>query len=83
MTLVMSNPVNIIVGPDSYLRWVDWEYSVWGDPALELADLRWHIAFLDMPLAWHERLRAAYQPPEGDQAFYERLALWDFAQSTL
>jgi Ser/Thr protein kinase RdoA (MazF antagonist) len=74
---VDPNPANIILGPDARLRWVDWEYSGWGDPALDLADLRWHAAFLDLPLSWHAQFRAGYQPPEGDPAFGQRLSLWD------
>lgn len=74
---VDPNPANIILGPDNHLRWVDWEFSGWGDPALDLADLRWHAAFLEVDIEMHQSLRARYKPLERDRTFYKRLALWD------
>jgi aminoglycoside phosphotransferase (APT) family kinase protein len=74
---VDPNPANLIWGSDGRLRWVDWEYSGWGDPALDLADFRWHqaLSFIGpKQAAW---MRAHYQPPPGDDGFYQRLRLWD------
>jgi aminoglycoside phosphotransferase (APT) family kinase protein len=74
---VDPNPANIIWSGDGRLRWLDWEYSGWGDPALDLADFRWHPSFSFMDpeqVAW---TRAHYQPPPGDDGFGQRLALWD------
>lgn len=62
---------------DGRIRWVDWEYSGWGDPALDLADLRWHAALDGLSSAEHGRLRASYLRPTGDSGFEERLAVWD------
>ncbi len=62
---------------DGQLRWVDWEYSGWGDPALDLADLRWHAALDGLSSAEHEWLRESYTRPTGDPGFDERLAVWD------
>lgn len=62
---------------DGRLRWVDWEYSGWGDPALDLADLRWHAALDRLSAAEHGRLRDSCRRPKGDTGFEERLAVWD------
>lgn len=67
---------------DGRLRWVDWEYSGWGDPALDLADLRWHAALDGLGSAEHDRLRHGYRRPAGDTGFEERLAVWDRMIST-
>jgi thiamine kinase-like enzyme len=72
---------NVIVGEDGRLRWVDWEYCGWGDPALDLADLRWHVNFMDVNQDVHDRLRADYGNPEDDPTFRERLFLWDTLSS--
>jgi aminoglycoside phosphotransferase (APT) family kinase protein len=74
---VDPNLANAIWGADDRLRWVDWEYSGWGDPALELADLRWHGALAGLSEAQHAWLRAGYRQPAGDPGFEERLAVWD------
>jgi hypothetical protein len=74
---VDPNPANAIWGEDGRVRWVDWEYSGWGDPALDLAEFRWHpeLACLSASqIAW---LREQYQPPPGDCGFEQRLRLWD------
>jgi thiamine kinase-like enzyme len=68
---------NAIWGDDGRVRWVDWEYSGWGDPALELAEIRWHAAMTGLSQAQHDRLRRAYQRPRGDAGFDGRLAVWD------
>ena len=59
------------------LRWVDWEFAGWGDPSMELADLRWHISLDELPESQHAWLRHNYRRPENDPPFDERLALWD------
>ncbi|MFQ5343835.1 MAG: hypothetical protein ACE5F6_20015, partial [Anaerolineae bacterium] len=51
--------------------------SGWGDPALELADLRWHAALVRLSEEQHTWLREKYRRPAGDDAFEERLAVWD------
>jgi len=72
-----QNLANGIWGADGRLRWVDWEYSGWGDPALDLAELRWHAALADLAPAQHAWLRDHYRRPAGDATFNERLAVWD------
>lgn len=75
---VDPNPANMICGPDGRLRFVDWEYSGWGDPALDLAEYRWHSGWAAMPRERHTWMRTNYQPPAGDTVFWERVALWDY-----
>ena len=74
---VDPNPANIILGPDKRMRWVDWEFSGWGDAALEISDLGWHAAIENVHSAEQIKLRSRYLPPEGDHTFYDRMALWD------
>lgn len=71
------NRANAIRGEDGRLRWVDWEYSGWGDPALEIADMRWHASCDDLSEEQHAWLRASYRRPPDDAAFDARLAVWD------
>ena len=73
---------NAIWCDDGRLRWVDWEYSGWGDPALELADLRWHSSLEGLSPVEHHRLRDNYRRPTGDSGFEARLAIWDRLIST-
>lgn len=74
---VDPNLANAVWGEDRRLRWVDWEYSGWGDPALEVAELRWHAALSGLSEAQHAWLRDKYRRPAGDPAFEARLAVWD------
>jgi len=74
---VDANPGNAIWCDDGKLRWIDWEYGGWGDPALDLADLRWHSAIERLGEARHTWLRMNYGRPADDPTFDERLALWD------
>lgn len=74
---VDPNLANALWCEDGRLRWVDWEYSGWGDPALELADLRWHAALDQLSSGEHDWLRDSYRRPTGDAGFEERLAVWD------
>jgi thiamine kinase-like enzyme len=72
-----TNLANAIWSDDGRVRWVDWEYSGWGDPALELAEMRWHVAMSSMTEEQHNWLRDNYGCPAGDDGFEERLAVWD------
>jgi aminoglycoside phosphotransferase (APT) family kinase protein len=74
---VDPNPANAIWGEDGRVRWVDWEYSGWGDPALELAEFRWHPELACLSASQTAWMRKQYQPPPGDGGFEERLGLWD------
>jgi len=74
---VDPNPANTVWDGTGLLRWVDWEYAGWGDPALDLADLRWYVALEGVTRAQHHWLRDHYRHPEDDPAFDQRLAAWD------
>jgi len=74
---VDHNLANTVWEGSGPLRWVDWEYAGWGDPALDLADLRWHVALEGLSQAQHTWLRKAYRRPEDDAGFDQRLAAWD------
>jgi hypothetical protein len=74
---VDPNLSNAIWSRENALRWVDWEYSGWGDPALDLADVRWHVALEGVSEAQHARIRNGYLRPADDPAFEERLVAWD------
>jgi hypothetical protein len=74
---VDPNLANGVWSEDGRLRWVDWEYSGWGDPALDVAELRWHAAYAELSVAQHAWLRGNYRRPDNDPGFEERLVLWD------
>jgi len=74
---VDPNLANAVWGEDGRLRWVDWEYSGWGDPALDVAELRWHAALARLSEAQHAWLRDNYRRPDDDPGFEERIVLWD------
>jgi aminoglycoside phosphotransferase (APT) family kinase protein len=74
---VDHNLANTVWEGSGPLRWVDWEYAGWGDPALDLADLRWHVSLEELRPAQHAWLREAYRRPQDDTGFDRRLAAWD------
>jgi Ser/Thr protein kinase RdoA (MazF antagonist) len=74
---VDPNLANVVWSEDGRLRWVDWEYSGWGDPALDVAEMRWHAALAGLSEAQHAWLRDNYRRPDDDEGFGERIALWD------
>lgn len=74
---VDPNLANSIWDGKEPLRWVDWEYSGWGDPALDLADVRWHISLDWLSKTQHAWLRNNYVRPADDPSFDARLAVWD------
>lgn len=79
---VDPNLANTVWGEDGRLRWVDWEYSGWGDPAMDLAELRWHAALSEFSKAQHVWLRDNYCRPDDDPGFEARLAVWDHLEVT-
>jgi aminoglycoside phosphotransferase (APT) family kinase protein len=79
---VDPNLANAVLDERGRLRWVDWEYSGWGDPALDLADLRWHAALNRLTKSQHIWLRENYRRPSDDPGFDERLAAWDCLLAT-
>ena len=77
-----ANLDNTVQGPDGRLRWVDWEYCGWGDPALDFCGLRWHAALAGLSEAQRRWLRANYRRPASDAGFEQRLAVWDHIIAT-
>jgi aminoglycoside phosphotransferase (APT) family kinase protein len=73
---VDGNLDNVLRQADGRLIFVDWEYSGWGDPAFDLAELRWHprALYIAQP-AWEAALNA-YPAPAGDAGFRSRLATY-------
>lgn len=79
---VDQNLANAICGSDGRVRWVDGEFSGWGDPALDLAEIRWHAAFEDIDDTQHPWLRSNYQRSEKDRNFHARLTVWEHLLAT-
>jgi aminoglycoside phosphotransferase (APT) family kinase protein len=79
---VDPNLANTVWGSDGHVRWVDWEFSGWGDPALDLAEFRWHQALDDVTPAQKAWMRNHYIPPASDADFTDRLVLWDCLLAT-
>lgn len=59
------------------LVFMNWESSGWGDPAYDLAKLRWHPRALHTPAAQWDAALATYQPLPTDTTFSERIAVYD------
>jgi aminoglycoside phosphotransferase (APT) family kinase protein len=74
---VDHNLANTVWEGNGPLRWVDWEYAGWGDPALDLADLRWHVSLEGLSQTQHAWLREAYRRPADDASFDQRVSAWD------
>jgi thiamine kinase-like enzyme len=74
---VDPNLANTVWGPEKRLRWVDWEYSGWGDPALDMVEFRWHAALSGLSADQHSWLRDNYRQPEDDPDFSARVFVWD------
>lgn len=64
---------NFIRRPGAWAS-VDWEYSGWGDPAFEIADLLTHAAHIDWPEAQRRQLAEAYCAASPDPAIAARVA---------
>jgi aminoglycoside phosphotransferase (APT) family kinase protein len=67
-----SNPQNFLRRPAGLVS-VDWEYSGWGDPAFELAELRCHPAYLGVLAPTIDDLVAMYASPPDDPTFLLRV----------
>lgn len=74
---VDSNLANFIWNERGELHWIDWEYSGWGDPALELAEFESHLGADALTPTQRGWLRQKYCLPEGDHSFDERITVWD------
>jgi aminoglycoside phosphotransferase (APT) family kinase protein len=71
-----GNLDNVLRRADGRLIFVDWEYSGWGDPAFDLAELRWHPRTLNIAQADWEAALNAYPAPADDADFRRRLAVY-------
>lgn len=79
---VDGNWRNFIRQPQALLS-VDWEYSGWGDPAFEIADLMTHPAYTSVELPTWQWLIEAYATASGDQTaairiqtYYTLMLVW-------
>jgi hypothetical protein len=79
---VDHNLANSVWNDDGRLRWVDWEYVGWGDPAVELSELRWHASLAGLSEAQHAWIRDSFPRPDGDHAFEERLQVYNHLRVT-
>jgi hypothetical protein len=73
---VDGNLDNILRCPDGSLVFIDWEFSGWGDPAYDLAELRWHPRALRVNQARWDAAFATYAPHPDDAGFCQRLATY-------
>lgn len=69
------NPRNFVRRPSGWLA-VDWENSGWGDPALEIADLMAHAAYMDVPTATWEWVIGLVAERWRDDTAVSRI--WDY-----
>ena len=67
---------NFIRRPDSWAS-VDWEYSGWGDPAFELADLIVHAAHVNWPRRQTRFLVDLYCAHSNDATIRERIPVYE------
>ena len=77
-----ANIRNFIEQPEVWFS-VDWEYSGWGDPAFEIAELLAHPAYMGLPNARHRWLIDQYCSPAKDdniqqriQLYYQHMVVW-------
>lgn len=54
-----NNVTNYIRRPGPWAS-VDWEYSGWGDPAFDVANLMTHVAYVDAPVWQSKRVQDTY-----------------------
>ena len=67
---------------------VDWEYSGWGDPAFDIADLMTHPTYMDVPSSRWAWVIPVYRSMAEDstaairiEAYYKTLLVWWVARS--
>jgi aminoglycoside phosphotransferase (APT) family kinase protein len=73
---VDGNLDNVLHDASGALYFVDWEYSGLGDPAYDLAELRWHPRNRGVSQGQWEAALAAYRPHPADTTFQARLAVY-------
>ena len=57
------------------LRLVDWEYSGWGDPLEDLAELMTHVTYMEVPHGRWQEVAAEYARLRGTDGCAERLRI--------
>jgi len=74
---VEGNLDSIVRDEAGRIVFLDWESSGWGDPAYDLAELRWHPRALSIePDKWRTAVET-YVPHPQDATFWERLSVYD------
>lgn len=79
LSLCRSDPNlnNVILSAGGVMRFVDWEYSGWGDPAFDIAQLFHHPRTELITQAQWDAFVRRYQPPRDDDTFSQRLWVYD------
>jgi len=71
-----GNLDNVIRNEQEQLIFLNWESSGWGDPAYDLARLRWHPRASEISQTRWQAALNTYVPHPGDRYFRERLAVY-------
>jgi aminoglycoside phosphotransferase (APT) family kinase protein len=75
LTRCDANISNFVRRPDAWAS-VDWEYSGWGDPALDITDLLTHPAYQPLPDARREWVIAHYSAMRDDATIALRIRVY-------
>jgi aminoglycoside phosphotransferase (APT) family kinase protein len=75
LTRCDPNISNFVRRPDGWSS-VDWEYSGWGDPAFDIADLLTHPAYQPLPAARREWIIARYSATRDDATIALRIRVY-------
>jgi aminoglycoside phosphotransferase (APT) family kinase protein len=70
-----NNVTNYIRRPGLWAS-VDWEYSGWGDPAFDVANLITHVAYLEVPASRWGWIAEAYQGLVEDATASQRIGVY-------
>lgn len=89
ITLCRIDPnVSNFIRCETGLVSVDWEYSGWGDPAFDIADLMTHPTYMDVPASRWDWLIQTYSELSNDSSiairigiYYKTLLVWWVARS--
>lgn len=70
-----NNITNYVQRPGPWAS-VDWEYSGWGDPGFDVANLLTHVAYLSVPTSQWSSAAAIYCDLAQDSAALERIQVY-------
>jgi hypothetical protein len=73
---VDGNLDSVVRDTEGRFLFLNWEYSGWGDPAYDLAELRWHPRAGWIEQTQWDAALDSYVPHTGDSLFSERLAVY-------